>query len=84
MQRPTGAHALAQAARAEVAAREEAARNAEARCMAAEQSLKEERSREGSYHQYQQVRAGCPRRGSSPTKASWHDSARASVSMRVA
>jgi len=61
-------HALAQAARAEVAAEEKAARNAEAKCTAAEQSLKEERSKEGSYYQYQQVRAACPCRAPLPTK----------------
>ncbi|EIE19990.1 hypothetical protein COCSUDRAFT_44377 [Coccomyxa subellipsoidea C-169] len=38
----------------EVAAREAAVRKAEAKCAAAEQSLKEERSKEGSFYQYQQ------------------------------
>ncbi len=31
-------------------------KKAEAKCAAAEQSLKEERGREGSFHQHQQVR----------------------------
>jgi hypothetical protein len=44
-----------QAARAEVGAKESALKKAEARSSAAEQTLKEERSKEGSVHQFQQV-----------------------------
>ncbi len=42
-----------------MAAREAAVRKAEAKCAAAEQSLKEERGKEGSFHQYQQVLSLC-------------------------
>lgn len=50
----------AQAAKTELAAKEKAVKKAEAKCAAAEQSLKEERGREGSFHSYQQVEKNGP------------------------